>query len=151
MKSLTEIIKVYSESYVNSNDTLVELFGFYERRDEMNTRKCFYGFNVVVICDDLGVIRQGRYDQVGSEADSTILRESLWYQDIDSHLNNSHTPLRKFYILSDKGIQGYNGIVTPFIEKANISELSTKQLMFNKKLQTARALIERVIGVLKSR
>ena len=131
--------------------TLVKSFGYYHRRDEMNTRKCFYGFNVVLICDDTGLVRQGWYDQVGSEADSTILRESTWYQNINAHLSNSNNPLRSFYILSDKEIQGYIGVVTPFVEQSNAEALNAKQLFFNKIVQQSRALIERVIGLHKSR
>lgn len=129
--------------------TLVRTFGFYDKRQEMNTRKCHYGFNVLLICDDRGMVRQDWVDQAGSEADSTILRESTWYSDIHMHVSNTHTPLRPFYIISDKGIQGYTGIVTPFMEVGHV--LDHRHLYFNAKLQGARAIIERVNGVLKSR
>ena len=73
-------------------------FGFYHRREEMNTRKCHYGFNVVLICDDRGVVRQGWYDQSESEADSTILRESSWYSDVGDHLGNLHDHITSLVI-----------------------------------------------------
>ena len=43
---------------------------------------------------------------------------------------------------------GINGIVTPFLE---IRAFTKRQEFFNAKIQTARALIERVNGVIKSR
>ena len=129
--------------------TLVRTFGFYDKRQEMNTRKCHYGFNVLLICDDRGIVRKDWVDQAGSEADSTILRESAWYQDIRAHVGNTHTPTRPFYLISDKGIQGYTGIVTPFLEVG--FELNHKHFFFNAKIRQARAIVERVNGVIKSR
>ena len=129
--------------------TLVQTFGFYERREEMNTRKCHYGFNVLLISDDQVFIRQDWCDQAGSEADSTILRESDFYNSIAEHVGNTNCPARPFYLISDKSIQSYDDIVFPFQEVGYT--LSNKQQYFNAKLQQARALIERVNGVVKSR
>ena len=66
---------------------------------------------------------------------------------MQSHLSNSRSD-RPFYILSDNGNLGIDGIVTPFLET---QPLSTKQLYFNKKIQIARALIERVNNAIKMR
>lgn len=96
--------------------TLIESFGYQPHKLELNTRKCFYGFNLVIICDDQGLIRYAMHDEPGSQGDSCILRRSQWYSDIKLNLQNSKLDKRPFYILSDKGILGIDGIVTPFLE-----------------------------------
>ena len=98
--------------------TLIRTFGYNPNRDERNTRKCHYGFNLVIICDDQGLIRAAFHGEPGSQADSSILRRSEWFKNID------FLDLRQF--------------------KKKLSH-------FNAKVHTARAVIERVNGMLKNR
>ncbi len=128
--------------------TLARCYGYYTNREEMITRKCHYGFNLVFFCDDQGKVRKAFYGEAGSEADSSIIMRSTWYSSINSHLFNKNNPNRPFYILSDKGMTGMNGIVTP-LSDINMPQ-SNKRDLFNGKIQEARAIVERVNGVLKS-
>ena len=84
--------------------TLVRTFGYRPNRTELNTRKCHYGFNILLVCDDQGLIREACVGEAGSQADSAILQRQEFYRDIEMKLKNDLNAERPFYLLSDKGI-----------------------------------------------
>ena len=62
---------------------------------------------------DQGLIREAWHAEPGSAGDSSILQRLTWFRNLESNLRNNTNANRPFYILSDKGMQGINGIVTP--------------------------------------
>ena len=66
---------------------LIRTFGYRPNRDELNTRKCHYGFNIFLICDDQGLVRDAKVDEAGNQADSSNLQRMDFYRNIESRLN----------------------------------------------------------------
>lgn len=128
--------------------TLVKIKGFQPNRQELNSRKNHFAFNVLLICDFYGSIRYYVCDAPGSMADVSVYEETQLYNNINEYLCNSNRPTHPYYLISDKGIPNSDYIVTPFPDNG---KLTTQQLKFNHYLQSARSIIERVNGILKQR
>lgn len=128
--------------------TLVRTKGYQPNKTELNTRKCHYGFNVLLLCDDSALVRYYVAGSCGSLSDSTIFENTNLYNQLNTKLFNSNRVTHNYYVISDKGIPNTDFIVTPFVDDGN---LSAQQIRFNNKLQSARQIVERTDMFLKLR
>ena len=84
--------------------TLVATKCYQPNRQELNTRKSHFAFNVLLVCDFKGCIRHYVCDAPGSMADVTIYEESDLFSGIVQRLKNDNNTSHPFYLISDKGI-----------------------------------------------
>ena len=101
--------------------TLIRIKGYQPNKADLNTRKSHYGFNLVLISDDCGLIRYCITGSCGSLSDSDVLDDSDLFRSIEDKFLNSQKQSHNYYIISDKGIKNTDYIVTPFIDDGKLS------------------------------
>ncbi|XP_055905933.1 putative nuclease HARBI1 [Eupeodes corollae] len=107
-------------------------------------RKGYYSINAMLVCDHLMYIRCVNAKHRGSSHDASVWSMSQLKVKLEGSYRNGRT---NFRILGDGGYPLSPYLITPY---RNVEE-SSLQANFNKKHAQGRNIIERTIGVLKSR
>ena len=128
--------------------TLVKIKGFQPNRQELNSRKHHFAFNVLLVCNYHGTVIHYVVDSPGSMADVSIYEESDMFNNLTDWLRNANRRTHPYYVLSDKGIPNSDYVITPFADNGMLTD---KQKTFNNYIQSGRSVIERVNGIIKQR
>lgn len=107
-------------------------------------RKGFHSLNVQIICDANLKIMNINANYPGSTHDAFIWRQSRVKEYLNSLYVNGH---RRFWLLGDSGYPLEPYLMTPF----NTPDENSPEYRFNLRHMSARNVVERCIGVLKSR
>lgn len=106
-------------------------------------RKGGHSINVLIMCDSNNIIRYANTKFPGTTHDAYIWRRSALLNYYKEKYNNGE---RNFWLLGDSGFPLQPWLMTPFGAPASRSEQ-----MFNTAHKSTRCMVERCIGVLKSR
>lgn len=108
------------------------------------TRKNFYAFNVMLVCDVHKTIRFYELGWCGSAHDQRVYRSSLLFTDPAKFMNEDE------YLLADSGYTLSPHVITPFKRSVG-RRLRDNQEAFNQELSKWRVVVEQSIGMLKGR
>lgn len=108
------------------------------------TRKQFYAFNVMLVCDVNKIFRYYDLGWCGSAHDQRV------YMSSEIYCNPSEFISEDEYLLADSGYTTSPSVITPF-KRAPGQRLQNHQEAFNQELSKIRVIIEQSIGMLKGR
>ena len=128
--------------------TLININGMGLGKADLTSRKSSYALNLLLVCDYYGSIIYYVNGAAASLGDSVLYDASLLAIQKEERFYNAVNPLDNYYLISDKGIPCDNYIVTPYQDD---NHLSVQKHRFNYFVQRARAIIERLNGMLKQR
>lgn len=109
-------------------------------------RKCFYGITLQAVCDPFLQFIDCFVGYPSSVSDNRIFRNSHIYEDI-IHNAQQFFPNNE-YILGDKAYPILPWLMTPYINRGNLTE---RQIYYNSVISKGRQVIERAFSLLKGR
>lgn len=112
-------------------------------RDYFN-RKQFPSIQLQVVCDSDMVIRHAYTGWPGCTHDARVLRNSSLFEDGEQ----GNAIGQRNFIIADSAYPLRNWLITPF---RNTGHLTPRQHRFNRRLSSARQIVERCYGHLKGR